>query len=73
VKLERYRFIENQTGDYPLRVLCRAMKVSLPAFYAYLRGASYRQTKRQAELDNRVRECFSFTAGATVHAGSRLS
>lgn len=36
------------------------MKVSLSAFYAYERGASYRKTKRQAELDKRVRTCFYF-------------
>jgi len=34
------------------------MKVSLSAFYAYVRGTTYRQTKRQADLDERVRECF---------------
>lgn len=34
------------------------MKVSVSAFYAYRRGATYRKTERQAELDNRVRECF---------------
>jgi transposase InsO family protein len=36
------------------------MEVSLLAFYAYVRGASYRKTKRQAELDKRVRTCFYF-------------
>jgi putative transposase len=36
------------------------MKVSVSAFYAYQRGASYRKTKRQAELDERVRNCFYF-------------
>lgn len=36
------------------------MKVSLSAFYAYRRGATYRKTKRQAELDERVRTCFYF-------------
>lgn len=34
------------------------MKVSLSAFYAFRRGATYRKTARQAELDKRVRECF---------------
>ncbi len=34
------------------------MKVSLSAFYAYLRGATYQKTARQVELDKRVRECF---------------
>jgi len=43
-----------------VRVLCRVMEVSLLAFYAYVRGASYRKTKRQAELDKRVRTCFYF-------------
>ncbi len=40
--------------------LCRTMKVSLSAFYAFRRGASYRKTARRAELDERVRECFYF-------------
>lgn len=34
------------------------MKVSLSAFYAFRRGATYQKTARQAELDKRVRECF---------------
>jgi len=34
------------------------MKVSVSAYYAYRRGATYRKTKRQAELDERVRNCF---------------
>jgi transposase InsO family protein len=34
------------------------MKVSVSAYYAYCRGATYRKTKRQAELDERVRNCF---------------
>lgn len=34
------------------------MKVSVSAFYAFRRGATYRRTRRQACLDNRVRECF---------------
>jgi putative transposase len=36
------------------------MKVSVSAFYAFRRGATYQKTKRQAELDKRVRECFYF-------------
>jgi transposase InsO family protein len=36
------------------------MKVSLSAFYAYRRGASYQKTSRQKELDERVRHCFYF-------------
>jgi putative transposase len=36
------------------------MKVSLSAFYAFRRGATYRKTKRQNELDERVRTCFYF-------------
>lgn len=36
------------------------MKVSLSAFYAFRRGTTYRKTTRQADLDNRVRECFYF-------------
>jgi putative transposase len=39
-------------------MLCRVMKVSRSAFYAYRRGASYQKTKRQAELDKSARECF---------------
>lgn len=36
------------------------MKVSRSAFYAYLRGATHQKTKRQAELDERVRAGFYF-------------
>jgi Transposase and inactivated derivatives len=41
-------------------LLCRVMKVSRSAFYAFRRGATYQKTKRQAELDKRVRNCFYF-------------
>jgi putative transposase len=36
------------------------MKVSRSAFYAFRRGATYRKTARQSELDKRLRECFYF-------------
>ena len=36
------------------------MKVSVSAFYAYRRGASYQKTARQKDLDERVRTCFYF-------------
>jgi transposase InsO family protein len=41
-------------------MLCRVMRVSVSAFYAYRRGATYRKTKRQVDLDDRVRTCFYF-------------
>lgn len=34
------------------------MKVSLSAFYAFRRGATYGKTARRKNLDERVRECF---------------
>lgn len=34
------------------------MKVSVSAFYAFRRGATYQKTRRQKDLDKRVRECF---------------
>ena len=36
------------------------MKVSLSAFYAFRRGATYQKTVRQKDLDERVRTCFYF-------------
>ncbi len=36
------------------------MKVSVSAFYAFRRGASYQKTARQSTLDERVRTCFYF-------------
>jgi transposase InsO family protein len=36
------------------------MRVSVSAFYAYQRGATYLKTARQTDLDNRVRTCFYF-------------
>ena len=36
------------------------MKVSLSAYYAYRRGATYQKTARHKELDERVRTCFYF-------------
>lgn len=34
------------------------MKVSVSAFYAFRRGATYQKTTAQKDLDERVRECF---------------
>ena len=36
------------------------MKVSVSAFYAFRRGATFQKTARQAALDERVRTCFYF-------------
>ncbi len=56
----RYRFIESQTPGCLLRVLCRAMRVSLSAFYAFRRGQTFQKTARQTVFDERVRSCFYF-------------
>ena len=53
-KLSRYQFIESQKSLYPIRVLCRVMKVVRSAYYAYAGRKAFRQNDDAA----RIKECF---------------
>ncbi|MBC7909736.1 MAG: IS3 family transposase [Pyrinomonadaceae bacterium] len=57
-KLERYWFIENQKSFYPIKALCRVMKVQRSAYYAYASRRTYRKSAWQKERTAQVKECF---------------
>jgi len=50
-------FIDKERVNYPVRVLCRVMRVSRSYFYAYLRRGAAEDARRNAEAA-RVKKCF---------------
>ena len=53
-KLERYKFIEKESGLFPIKLLCRVMKVVRSCYYAYAGRKTFRQNGDAA----RIKECF---------------
>ena len=49
-----YIFIAERCGDLPTRAVCRAMKVSSSAFYAWQKCPVSDKTIADAELTNRI-------------------
>jgi len=54
----RYRFITGEKQIYPLRLLCRVMRVSESAYHAYASGNSYVLSPRKVALAAQVKETF---------------
>ncbi len=54
----RYRFIGEEKARYPLRLLCRVMRVSGSAYHAYQSGKSYVVSAKKAVLGERVKSVF---------------
>lgn len=50
-------FIDRERVNYPVRVLCRVMRVSRSYFYAYLRRRAAEDARRNTEAA-RVKKCF---------------
>ncbi|MFV0387185.1 MAG: IS3 family transposase [Pyrinomonadaceae bacterium] len=57
-RVARYAFIKRHRGEYRLSVLCRAMKVSESAYYAWKKGLTYRVSTELAELTAKIRKIF---------------
>jgi len=55
-RLARYRFIESQKVAFPIKLLCRVMKVNRSVYYAYAKRRTYRKTDCAAA----IKECFDF-------------
>lgn len=54
----RYRFIDEHKGAYPIKVLCRVMRVSTSAYHAFASGTSYVLSAAKATLARQVEEVF---------------
>ena len=54
----RYRFIDEEKERYPLRLLCRVMRVSRSAYHDYRRSRSYAVSARQATISEQVTSIF---------------
>lgn len=50
-------FIDRERVNYPVRILCRVMRVSRSCFYAYVRRRGGEDTGRRLDTE-RVRKCF---------------
>lgn len=56
--MSRYEFIEKQKSRHTIERLCRAMKVSDAAFYAWRVGRTYRLSRKKSKLAEAVKEVF---------------
>lgn len=57
-RVVRYRFIAAERADYPVRILCRVMRVLMSAYHAYASGKTYVLSSRRATLAAQVKETF---------------
>ena len=55
----KYRFIQENTGHYPVRILCRVMRVSRSAFYAWKARPARIITAEELHLYRRAKALFS--------------
>tara|TARA_R110000787_G_C13354578_1_gene439433 strand:+ start:354 stop:842 length:489 start_codon:yes stop_codon:yes gene_type:complete len=53
------RFVQNNAQDYPVRILCRVMKVSKSAFYAWKARPTRLITAQELHLYRRTKALFS--------------
>jgi transposase InsO family protein len=54
--MSRYRFIAEQRGNYPVRQLCRVLKVAVSGFYAWMKGQPSQRAQANAALSERIRQ-----------------
>lgn len=57
-RVTRYEFIDKEKINHSIERLCRALKVSEDAFYAWRRGKTYQLSPPKSELADRVKEVF---------------
>lgn len=55
----KYRFIQENTGHYPVRILCRVMRVSRSAFYAWKARPAAIITAEELHLYRRAKVLFT--------------
>lgn len=56
--MRRYEFIEKEKNNHSIERLCRTLKVSDAAFYAWRAGTTYRLSRKKSELAKAVKEVF---------------
>jgi transposase InsO family protein len=54
----RYEFIEKEKSSHSIGRLCRTLKVSEDAFYAWRAGKTYQLSPQKSEIAERVKEVF---------------
>jgi transposase InsO family protein len=54
----RYRFIDEEKQNFPVRLLCRVMRVSPSAYHACRSGKSHQLRATKAQLASQVKEVF---------------
>ncbi len=55
----KYRFVQENTGHYPVRILCRVMRVSRSAFYAWKARPARIITAEELHLYRRAKALFT--------------
>ena len=55
----KYRFVQDNAQDYPVRIICRVMKVGKSAFYAWKARPAPLMTAGELRLYRRAKELFS--------------
>lgn len=56
--MKRYEFIENEKRNHSIGRLCRTLKVSEDAFYAWRKGQTYQPSLAKKKLAQAVKEAF---------------
>ena len=59
----RYLFIEAEKATWPIRVMCRALRVSASGFYAWRKRPASARSRRDVELGVKVREAHARSRG----------
>ena len=71
----RCRFVAAERASFPVRLLCRAVGVTVSAFYAWLRRGADRRDQADRELGGRIAAIFEASrrayGSARVHAGAK--
>src|SRR5690606_33234355 len=54
-----YKFVRKQSANHPIDLLCKTMKISRSAYYAFQKGDTFRLTEERSVLLSEVKEVFT--------------
>lgn len=54
-----YKFVTDQSSDYPVDLLCKTMEISRSSYYAYDKGDTFTITDERLMLESEVRKVFN--------------
>lgn len=65
----RYRFIDEHRDDWPIRVMCRVLRVSPSGFYAWRHRPVCERAVRRGQLAKKVYQVLTTPVGCTAAPG----